>query len=166
MKQKKLRAYLSGGMEYAKNEGKDWRDAMEIWLKNTLGHLAYNPNTESEELLQQHLPDGDFRTLKAMDIERYISIVQRMVKLDCKEVATRADYLICLWNTGAQRGAGTKGELTMARYFKKPVYMVTTMKAEKIPGWVLGCIDKRFRTFSELQAFLVQQYGITKKVNG
>jgi hypothetical protein len=164
MKHKQLRAYLSGGMEYAKNEGKDWRDATEAWLKDMLGHSAYNPNTESEDLLSQYLPDGDFRTLKETDIDRYSTIVRRMVKLDCQEVATKADYIICLWNTGAQRGAGTKGELTMARYFKKPVYMVTTMKAEKIPGWVLGCVDKRFRTFSELQAFLVKHYGTIKKV--
>jgi hypothetical protein len=31
MKHKKLRAYLSGGMEYAKDEGADWRAETQDW---------------------------------------------------------------------------------------------------------------------------------------
>jgi hypothetical protein len=163
MKNKKLRAYLSGGMEYAKDEGDDWRTEIQDWLEQTLGHSAYNPNKESKTLLQKHLPKGDFRSLKTNDIKRYTAIVQRMVDVDSREIAQRSDYIICLWNKSAQQGAGTKGELTLAKYFNKPVYFVTRMKSEKIPGWVLGCVDKRFRTFSELQTFLVKQYGKTTK---
>ena len=52
------------------------------------------------------------------------------------------------------RGAGTKGELTMARYFGKPVYMVTAIPLQDIPGWVLGCTDRIFPSFEALQQFL------------
>ena len=31
-------AYLSGGMENAFNDGKQWREEISIWLKNKLGH--------------------------------------------------------------------------------------------------------------------------------
>jgi hypothetical protein len=84
--------------------------------------------------------------------------------MDCSEIAEQSDYVICNWDESAQRGAGTKGELTMARYVGKPVYMVTQMKLQDIPGWVLGCATKTFRTFEELQMFLRDQYtGISTK---
>lgn len=158
MKQKRLRAYLSGGMEYAKGEGADWRLEIEQWLHQELDHRAYNPNRESEALLRKHLPEGGFRELKTTDIKRYTEIVRRMVDVDSKEIAKRSDYIICLWDTSAQQGAGTKGELTLAKYFHKPVYFVTRMHHEKIPGWVLGCISKQFKTFVELKSYLIAQY--------
>jgi hypothetical protein len=162
MKQKKLRAYLSGGMEYAKDEGADWRTEIQDWLEQILGHSAYNPNKESEALLQKHLPKGDFRSLKTNDIKRYTAIVQRMVDVDSKEIATKSDYIVCLWNKSAQQGAGTKGELTLAKYFHKPVYFVTQIKSEKIPGWVLGCVTKQFRTFEELESYLTDKFRLQK----
>jgi hypothetical protein len=158
MKNKKLRAYLSGGMEYAKGEGADWRWDLEGWLQKTLGHSAYNPNTESKLLLKKYLPKGSFRSLKTDDIELYTAIVRRMVDVDSKEIATKSDYLICLWDKSAQQGAGTKGELTLAKYFRKPVYFVTRMKEGRIPGWVLGCVTERFTTFDELKTYLTDIY--------
>ena len=52
------------------------------------------------------------------------------------------------------RGAGTKGELTMAKYFGKPVYLVTSIPYHDIPGWVLGCTTQLFSSFDELNVFL------------
>ena len=54
MKQKIVRVYLSGGMEYAKNEGIDWRNDIEKWIRKNLGHSIFNPNTESEKFLLRH----------------------------------------------------------------------------------------------------------------
>ncbi|HVN47922.1 MAG TPA: hypothetical protein VMU30_03775 [Bacteroidota bacterium] len=164
MQKKKLRAYLSGGMEYAKGEGADWRLAMENWLDGTLCHTAYNPNKESEALLKKRLPKGNFRSLKTADIKRYTEIVQRMVEVDSNEIAKRSDYIICLWDKSAQQGAGTKGELTLAKYFHKPVYFVTQMHHEKIPGWVLGCISKQFKTFDALKFYLMDRYLSVNKI--
>jgi hypothetical protein len=162
MKHKKLRAYLSGGMEYAKDEGADWRAETQDWLVQTLGHSVFNPNKESESLLKKYLPSNNFRSLKTEDIKRYTAIVQRMVDVDSKEIATKSDYIICLWNKSAQQGAGTKGELTLAKYFHKPVYFVTRMKSEKIPGWILGCVTKQFRTFEELKSYLADKHRLQK----
>ena len=47
-----------------------------------------------------------------------------------------SDCVICLWDEGAARGAGTKGELTIARYFGKPVYLVTRSRSKRYRG---GC---------------------------
>ncbi len=141
-------------MEYAINEGRDWRNALQQWLEQTMNCAVFNPNQESDRFLQTKLPDADFRSLKASDPDRYKSIVSELVLLDCNEIAHRSDFVICYWDASSMRGAGTKGELTIAKYFEKPVYMVTTAHSDEIPGWVLGCTTSVFSSFDELKAHL------------
>jgi hypothetical protein len=149
-------------MEFAKGEGVDWRREMEDWVRENLGHSAYNPNTESDEFLAKRCPSGRFRELKSENIEQYTEIVRDLIDRDCSEIAGRSDYVVCNWDESAQRGAGTKGELTMARYVGKPVFMVTKMKLQDIPGWVLGCATKTFGSFEELQDFLRDHFAQKK----
>ena len=59
---------------------------------------------------------------------------------------------------GAQRGAGTKGELTLAALVAKPVYFVRGMPVPDIPSWVIGCITEMFDNFNGLKSFLKQKY--------
>src|SRR5437016_10759952 len=121
------RVYLSGGMEYAEGEGARWRTDLQGWLEGTLRHTVFNPNIESEKFFSLNHPGIDFRALKRDDVERYRSIVRKLVEIDCQEIAEHSDYLICYWDEGAAKGAGTKGELTMAKFFNKPVYFVTSI---------------------------------------
>ena len=37
------RIYLSGGMEYADNEGRDWRYTLQEWIESELGWTVFNP---------------------------------------------------------------------------------------------------------------------------
>lgn len=148
------RIYLSGGMEYAADEGRNWRDQLESWLMESFECEIFNPNTESDRFFQSRHPGVDFRTLKEQDSDAYREIAASLVDIDCAEIALRTDLVICYWDESAARGAGTKGELTIARYFKKPVFMVTTIPKSEIPGWVLGCVSRCFSSFEELKAFL------------
>lgn len=152
-----MRTYLSGGMEYADGEGRNWRQSLQEWLEQSLGHSAFNPNIESETFFARNYPGIDFRRLKSSDPELYRSIAQRLVEIDCEEIARRSDYVICYWDEGAMKGAGTKGELTMAKFFGKPVYLVTSIPTEDIPGWVIGCTSRFFPGFGQLKDFLVAQ---------
>lgn len=145
-------------MEYAKDEGVDWRKKIEEWIVKELGHAVFNPNIESEKYLKKRLPGHNLRELKFSDVQKFRQIVKGIVTLDSKEIADRTDYVICYWDSSAQRGAGTKGELTIAHFFDKPVYMVTSMKQERIPGWILGCTSEIFGSFHELLTFLKQKY--------
>jgi hypothetical protein len=154
------RVYLSGGMEYAANEGREWRSVLQEWLEKNLAAVVFNPNHESQKFFDRNYPGLDFRTLKQTDPLQFKSVVAQLVDLDCREIARRSDYLICYWDEGAMRGAGTKGELTIARYFGKPVYMVTTVPLPGIPGWVLGCTDRVFPSFEALQRFLLSPHHI------
>ncbi len=161
MAHKRMHVYLSGGMEYALNEGKDWRLDIENWIQKSLKHKVFNPNVASDQYLRKVLHKNNFRSLKSTNIETYIKIVQKFVIQDSKEIATRSDYVICYWDMSAQRGAGTKGELTIAKYFMKPVYLVTQVPKEKIPGWVLGCVTEFFSSFEDLKEYLIQNYTST-----
>jgi hypothetical protein len=152
-----MRVYLSGGMEYANDEGLHWRTQMQKWIESELKHSVFNPNVESDVFFDTHHPGIDFRLLKQTDVEKYQNIVRKLVEIDCHEIATKSDYVICFWDDSAAKGAGTKGELTMAKYFSKPVYLVTSFALYDIPGWVLGCVTKTFTSFDELKAFLIQR---------
>ncbi len=149
-----IRVYLSGGMEYAADEGKDWRAALHQWLEAELKCEVFNPNRESEKFFKAHYPTVRFRELKLTDLAQYKQIAEGLVELDCREIAERTDFVICYWDESAMRGAGTKGELTMAKFFGKPVYMVTALPHHQIPGWVLGCTTRLFGSFDELKTYL------------
>jgi len=148
------RVYLSGGMEYAADEGKDWRGRLQEWLERELQCDVFNPNTESERFFIGHAPDVDFRRLKFENLARFQQLVAQLVEIDSREIAERSDFVVCLWDESAMKGAGTKGELTIARYFGKPVYLVTAIPHHEIPGWVLGCTSRFFSSFDELKVFL------------
>jgi hypothetical protein len=150
-----MKVYLSGGMEYSSGEGAQWRQEIQTWLEGRLRHAVFNPNTESDRYFASHHPGIDFRKLKFENTPLYTEIIRNLVDVDCREIAERSDYVICYWDEGAARGAGTKGELTMARFFGKPVYLVTSFPHHDIPGWVLGCVTKAFTDFDSLKAFLL-----------
>jgi len=154
----RLKAYLSGGMEYAENYGTDWRTEMESWLKNELGHEAFNPVKASEEFLSKKYPDVDFRSSKLSDLESHRKIAAEIVKIDSTEIILHSDYLICYYDESAQRGAGTKGELTVASIFGKPVFLVLGLNLEIVPSWVIGCSTNILNSFEDLKTFLKTQF--------
>lgn len=153
-----MRFYLSGGMEYSKDEGRDWRKTLQGWIEAELGGTVFNPNEESDRLFRAKHGGVNFRRLKSEDFPHYQNIARELVELDTREIATRTDLVICYWDESAQRGAGTKGELTIAKYFGKPVFMVTSTPMEAIPGWVIGCVTMIVPDFDSLQKLLVERF--------
>jgi hypothetical protein len=153
----KLTAYLSGGMEFAENYGADWRTEMSSWLSHNLDHSSFDPVKESEEFLTTKYHGVDFRSAKLNDFAKHQEIARKIVALDCREIILKSDYIICYYDESAQRGAGTKGELTVAAIFGKPVYFVVGMELERIPSWVLGCADEIFHNFDSLKNFLLKK---------
>ena len=145
-------------MEYAHHEGADWRIEIQRWLDEELAHRAFNPSLESARFRARRLKGQNFRALKNGNLLKFIRIVRLLIDRDLKAIAKRSAYLICLWDRRAQRGAGTIGELTMARSLRIPVYMVTRVQDRNIPGWILGCTTRRFRSFTGLKSFLLTKY--------
>ncbi len=154
----KLNAYLSGGMEYAQNNGADWRVELESWLKRELRHGSFNPVKASERFLSSRYPGIDFRAAKSDDFNRHKEIAAEIVRLDSSEIILHSDYIICYYDESAQRGAGTKGELTVAALFGKPVYLIKGMPIADMPSWVIGCTTEMFDDFEELRKFLRDKF--------
>ncbi len=152
-----MKAYLSGAMEYEHDEGKGWRQEMDSWLTDNLGHTVFNPVTESELLISQHNAH-DFRNWKFSNIDRFRIFVRNFVNQDIAAVKNECDYLICLWNKGAARGGGTHGEVTVAHDSQIPVYMVNEVNPTEISGWILACATEIFSSFDELKTFLSRKY--------
>ncbi len=152
-----MKAYLSGAMEFAYQEGADWRIALSRWLQAELNHSVYDPVVESE-ILANRYNAREYRSLKVHDPERYAGFIRHCVRRDL-EMVQKADYLICLWNEGVFKGAGTAGEVTLAFHSGTPVYLVNQLKPEELSGWIMACSTEYFDGFDGLKQFLRQQYG-------
>ncbi len=152
-----MKAYLSGAMEYEPDEGKSWRAEIELWLDQELGHGFFNPVSETEKLVGKEVA-GDYRNWKKTDIERYRNYIRQFVDQDINAVINTCDYVICLWNEAAQRGGGTHGEVTMAYYHSKPVYMVCEIPLENVSGWILACASQIYSSMEDLKAHIFKIY--------
>lgn len=151
-------AYLSGAMEYAPNEGRDWRDEITEWLKIKLNHLVVNPVEETAKLVQKSNAKN-YRDWKNEDPEKFVKFVRQAVDNDLNSVVNRADYIICLWNKEVLSGGGTHGEVTMAYYYNKPVYLINQLKNIELSGWIMSCATEIFPDFNTMRNRLIEIYG-------
>ena len=148
--------YLSGSIEYAQDKGTTWRASLAPFLRS-LGHEVYDPAADVKKNLSDE-EVRDFRKWKTSDLARFQGTVRKIIAWDLDYVEHKCDYIIVFWDEGAQRGAGTGAEMTMAHRRGIPVYMVAGVPIEQISGWILGCATEIFTDFEHLQAFLAQKY--------
>jgi hypothetical protein len=146
--------YLSGGMQYADRRGADWRHAMGIWLRNELGHRVIDPVKRSNSLMRRMKNSGARLTGRYRRGGDWPAFFRRVVDVDSRLVAENSDYVICLWDRSARRGAGTQGELTLARRHRIPVYLVSRTPPERLPGWIQGCTTRHFGSWRDLRCHL------------
>ncbi len=152
-------AFLCGGMEYAPDGGRQWRERIRAWIHENLNHNVYDPVEESRRILSEEELAG-LAAWKTADPERYRKVLRFIINHDLDVMASRADYVVCRWDEAAARGGGTQAELTAAYRKGIPVYIVTELAAREISGWVLGCADKVFSTMDELKAYLTTAYPV------
>jgi hypothetical protein len=150
-------AYLSGSIEYAPDNGKSWRAQITPFLRG-LGHEVYDPAADEKKNLKED-EVRNFRSWKARDLPRFQRTVRKIIAWDLDWIANKTDYVVCLWDGAAARGAGTQGELTLAHHAGIPVYLVLGMPVEQVSGWILGCASEVFAGFDEFGAFMLEQYG-------
>ncbi len=152
-----MKAYLSGAMEYASEEGSEWRQEITIWLNRHLKHKVYNPVLESEKLSIKYKA-LNYRSWKKSNPERYADFMRRCVNTDLSVIEKDIDYIICLWNEGVLKGAGTAGEVTLAYRIRLPVYLVNSLPCEDLSGWIMACSTKVFNDMGILKSYLFEKY--------
>lgn len=147
---KKLQVYLAGPMEYAHNEGLNWRRAYERAF-NELDIESVIPNDEEKDIKSEH----DLSWLKKNDLPKYIEILREFIRMDLKFVEN-VDMIVVRWE--GERTAGTIHEVGKAYEIGKPVYLVTSLDPMDIPGWFLACFTERFKTLKELTQYIRTHY--------
>jgi hypothetical protein len=151
-----MRVYLSGGIEYCPDQGRKWRADLAPMLRE-LGHEPYDPADDEKKTLDDE-EVGQFRAWKASDLPRFQRTVRKIIHFDLDRIEQHTDYIICFWDEGATKGAGTHGELTIALRRRIPVYLVLGLPREKVSGWILGCATEVFEDFDSLKEFLRERY--------
>jgi hypothetical protein len=144
-----MRAYLSGAIEYSPDHGRAWRAAVTPFLES-LGHQVYDPALDEKKNLTDD-EAAHFRGWKRTDTARFQRTVRKIIDFDLDWVAHRTDFIVCLWDEYAQKGAGTHAELTFAYRMKIPVYLITTQPINDISGWIIGCSTVIFSSLEELE---------------
>ncbi len=150
-------AYLSGGMENAVNEGADWRADIKIWLKENLGHSVIDPVLESQKIVQEHNAQS-YRSWKKTEPKKFKGFIRLLIDHDIKSVINHADYLIVLWDRSVLKGGGTHGEVTLAYWVGKPIFLVNKLPVEDFSAWISSCSSNIYNSFDELKIDLLSKY--------
>ena len=150
-------AYLSGPIENAENDGANWRDSITPWLKNEIEHNVFNPVVETRKIVSD-LTNTQFREMKETDPKKYKNLIRQIIDIDIKAVVEESDYLIVNWNKSVFRGGGTHGEITLAYYLKKPIYLVNHVPLDDLSSWIFSCATEVFDSFDDMKIHLTSLY--------
>ena len=150
-------AYLSGGMENAENEGADWRSEITHWLKENRGHDVIDPVIESEKIMIANDAEN-YREWKNTDPEKYKKFIRLCINQDLRSIIAKVDYLIVLWDESILYGGGTHGEVTMAYWVDRPVFLINKLPMDKLSGWISSCSTETFESFDSMKDSLLKLY--------
>lgn len=158
VKHKAFKTYLAGPIGVIPQKGAaEWR--IEIGKKlNDMGIKTSNPMGNEAKLdrpkLQEWVNAGKLNKIRKLVRTKLIGVDLRM-DADCDfltlYIPIDNGYEIC----------GSYGELTLAYYLKKPIFIVTDRKLlpSQIPCWAVGCSTWIFRTWEEYLKYVKEHYG-------
>ena len=150
-------AYLSGPIENAANDGADWRELITPWLKDEIEHDVFNPVVATRKVIS-NITNTQFRGMKDTNPTKYKNLIRQIIDIDIKAVVEGSDYLIVNWNKSVFRGGGTHGEITLAYYLKKPIYLVNHVPLDDLSSWIFSCATEVFDSFDDMKIHLLSIY--------
>lgn len=157
-----MKFYLSGGMEYKRGLGKNWRVNLTERLLE-LGHESLDP--VKLELDNAEAANFDWKENKQIeDLTLYREMVRKhMFRKDMRAIQ-EADATILLYDESARLGAGTLAEAWESFREGKPVYVITDFPREEIPGWLIGETTKIFRTPAQVLDYLEDEAAVKQDI--
>lgn len=143
------RAYLAGAMEKAGEYARTWRAEITPHLE-ALGYRVFNPCLEE---MKVGIDVPSLLQVKNTDFLAYKRWMEQIVDYDLAALES-CDLVVCLLDYAVLSGAGTYGELTLARRLGMPVYAWVDLPrgAYDLPGWALGCLTTYHETKEEFYA--------------
>ena len=145
--------YLSGGMEYAKDLGSEWRRSCSVRLKQ----LGYFPLDISDLDISYASKHGDiFRSVDQTDpLQRKMHIRRHFIYTDLQLIEKDSDALIVLLDESVRKGSGTISECQFAYNHDIPIFVVNSLPpGEKVSGWLFALSTKIFDDFDSLYEYL------------
>jgi nucleoside 2-deoxyribosyltransferase len=138
IKQKPL-VYLAGSIMAAKDGGLAWRADITPHLNN-LGYTLFNPVYDQPRLTGIS-KDSLLSLQKTGKIDDYQKACNTVVDTDIS-ILKKASIVVAKIDEGVLNGAGTFGELTVARMLGIPVFAWIDLPGgiNQVPAWAFGCI--------------------------
>ena len=144
-------------MEYANNYGADCRKDITQWSDESLEHSVIDPVIESKKLIAENNAK-DFRNWKETDPDKFIEFICLAIKKDLDGVVDRSNYIICLWDKSVFKDGGTHGEVTLAHYSRKQIYLVNQLPITDLSVWILSWATEIVNDFEFLKIILYIKY--------
>lgn len=147
--------YLTGGMQFAADEGKGWRMEASKWLKE----LGYFPLDIFA--LDQAYADKYGHFLRGVNasrdhLQRKSNIRKHFIQTDIALVRNDSDAIIAYYDESFRRGAGSFSEVHEAYMNDIPVFLVSAYDnwEEEVSGWLQAMTTRIFNNFEELQFYM------------
>ena len=96
--------------------------------------------------------------MKRSNPDKYKKLIREIINIDIEAVVNNSDYLIVNWNKSVFRGGGTHGEITLAYFLKKPIYLVNNVPFDDLSSWIFSCSTEVFDSFKDLKTHLIKKY--------
>lgn len=149
--------YLSGGMQFAKDLGGDWR----IESSKKLKDMRYFPLdiTALDKAYDKAHGKPHFPSIHEGMLKFKADMRRNFVETDLRLIDDNSDALIVYYDESARRGAGTVSECQHAFNSKIPIFLVYEAEslqqlASEVSAWLISISTKCFLSFDELFEYL------------
>jgi hypothetical protein len=149
--------YLSGGMQFAKDLGSDWR----ITASQKLKEMKYFPLdiTALDKAYDSAHGKPHFPSIQNGILKFKADMRRNFVETDLRLIDDNSDALIVYYDESARRGAGTVSECQHAFNSKIPIYLVYEADSyekltSEVSAWLIALTTKFFLSFDELFEYL------------
>lgn len=151
-----MKIYLAGAIEAAPDDGATWRREITQFLDDELNWQVFDPSRHEQDFLTDFEREN-FRNWKSTDINRFRSVITKIIDRDMHQLLSECQAVICLWDEYVLPGGGTHGEMTLAYEHDLPVYLVLGMPIQQVSSWIIGCSTEIFENFDALKHKLLSK---------
>ena len=152
-----LKCYLAGPIDYAKDDGKGWRNEVKKWLKK-FGVIVLDPCDKKVKHAKYKEVDEEKQKMMALKASgRFFELSQRMKEIVHYDLRMTdiSDFLIVYVNPEIPM-FGTLHELLNSLHQRKPTLVVIEGGKKNVSNWLFGIMDFNFMfdDFDDLKDYL------------
>ena len=122
----------------------------------TIFPSGYHRSIILNDLKKQDLVETNFIQRKRYRAGATTQFDRNKTTLEYYNNIREADYVICLWDESVLKGGGSHGEITLAYYNHKPIFLVNQLPLSDLSGWIMSCATEIVTDFDRLKKILLQ----------